>query len=97
MCLQVGFVGILITLITGTLLNEVEDTAHITVEVGLSKFAALHTSHDRVELLILTRLKHVITSPHLQGTILTAKPVGHHGSLVAPLITQDGLHEVLAL
>ena len=97
MRLQVGFVAILIALVAWTLLDEVEDAAHVTVEVGLCEFATLHTSHDAVELLLLTRLQHIVTSPHLLGTVLTTEPVGHHGSLVAPLITQDGLHEVLAL
>ena len=28
--------------------------------------------------------------------VLSAKPVGHHGALISPLIAQDGLYEVLA-
>ena len=62
---EVGLVGILITLESGTLLHEVQDALYVTVEVGLVELAALHTSHDRVELLLLTRLQHVVTSPHL--------------------------------
>ena len=97
MCLQVGLVRELITLITGALLDEVEDASHVTIKVGLCEFTALHTSHNRIELLGLTRLEHIVTSPHLNSTVLTTEPVGHHGSLVAPLIAEDGLHEVMAL
>ena len=97
MCLQVGFVRILIPLITGTLLYEVEDTLHVPIEVCLSEFPALHASHNRVELSLFTWLQHIITSPHLHSTILSTKPVGHHGTLIAPLITQNSLHQILAL
>ena len=97
MGLEVGLVGILITLIAGTLLHEVQGALNTAVEVGLSELATLHTSHNRVELLVLTRLQHIVASPHLLGAVLTAKPVGHHRSLVAPLVAQDGLYEILAL
>ena len=95
--LEVGLVRILITLETWTLLNKVQNTLNIAIQVGLGQFAALHASYDTVELLGLTRLQHVVAGPHLLGTILTAKPVGHHGSLVAPLIAQDSGNKVLAL
>ena len=97
MSLEVGLVGVFVSLIARTLLNEVQDALDIAVQISLCQFTTLYTSHDTVELLCLTRLQHVITSPHLLGTVLTAKPVGHHGSLIAPLIAEDGLHKVLAL
>ena len=97
MSLEVGLVGELITLIAGTLLDEVEDAGDVAVEIGLSEFAALHTGNDAIELLGLTRLQHIVTCPHLNGTVLTTEPVGHHGSFIAPFIAEDGLHEVFAL
>ena len=97
MSLQVGLVRILITLIAWTLLDEVEDALHVTVEIGLSEFAALHSSHDRVELFLLTRLQHVVACRHLHGTVLAPEPVGHNRSLIAPLVAEDGLYEFLAL
>ena len=56
MSLQVRFIRVLIPLIARSLLDKVEDTSHITVEVSLCEFATLHTCHDRVILGDLTRL-----------------------------------------
>ena len=97
MGLQVWLIRILITLIARCLLDELQDTAHVAVEVCLSEFTTLHASHDGVELSLLTWLQHIITCPHLHCTVLTSEPVGHHRALIAPLITENRLHEVLAL
>ncbi len=96
MSLQVGLVRVLVAKESRTLLHEVQYAGNVTVKVRLGQFAALHTCHDAVKLLGLTGLQHVVACPHLLGTILAAKPVSHHGALVAPLIAQDGLDEVLA-
>ena len=97
MRLQVGLVGVLVALESRAFLHEVECAAHAAVEVGLGKLATLHSGDDGVELLLLARLQHVVTCPHLCGTVLTAEPVGHDSTLVAPFIAQDGLHKVFAL
>ena len=97
MGLQVGLVGEFIALIAWALLDEVQGAPDTTVKVGLCQLATLHTSHNRVELFILARLQHVVASPHLDGTILATKPVGHDSSLVAPFIAEDSLDKVLAL
>ena len=97
MSLQVRLVVILVALETWALLNEVQNALNTAVEVGLGQLAALNTSYDAVELLGLTWLQHVVASPHLLGTVLTAKPVGHNGTLVAPLIAEDGGNKVFAL
>ena len=94
---QVGFIGILITLIARTPFHKVQGALNRAIEIGLIELTALHTCHDRVELLGLTRLEHVITCPHLLGSILTTVPVGHDRSLKAPLIAEDGSDEILAL
>ena len=97
MCLQVWLIRILITLIARCLLDELQDTAHVAVEVCLSEFTTLHASHDGVELSLLTWLQHVVACPHLHSTVLTSEPVGHHRALITPLVTKNRLHEVLAL
>ena len=97
MSLEVGFVGILVALESWTTLYKIQGTLYAAVEVGLVEFAALHTSYNRIELLVLARLQHVVTSPHLLGTVLATKPVGHHRTLIAPLIAQNGSHEVFTL
>ena len=97
MGLQVGLVRELVALIAGRLLDEAEDARDAAVEVGLGQLAAPDARHDGVELLFLARLQHVVAGPHLLGTVLAAKPVGHHRAFVAPLIAQDGGDEVFAL
>ena len=97
MRLEIGLVGVLIPLETRAALHEVQGALDAKVEVGLVEFTATNPSHDRVELLVLTWLQHIVTGPHLLGTVLTTEPVSHHRALVAPLIAQDGGHQVLAL
>ena len=94
MSLQIGFVAELISLETRTFLNKIQNTTYAAVEVGLGKFSALHASHDTVELLFFSGLKHIVSSPHLLGAVFSAKPVGHHRAFVAPFIAQNGFYKV---
>ena len=94
---EIRMVGILIAVPARGFLNKLQDTPDIAVEVFLVEAVRLQTVHDVCKLLILAGLQHIVTCPHLLGTVLAAKPVGHHGSLVAPLVTENRRKQFLAL
>ena len=89
MRLQVRLIGEVISLETGSLKNQFEDTLHIAVEYGFFQLAALYPCHDVLILFVVTGLQHVIAGLHLCHGILAAKPVRHHHTFKSPFVTQE--------
>ena len=96
MSLQVGLVRVFVTLEARGLQNHLQDTAHVAVKHLLVELALLYALKNLGVLLRTSRLQHVVASLHLSHGILTAKPVCHHHTLVAPLIAKSDSLQFLA-
>ena len=106
MCLEVRLVGEGVSLEAGRLHDELQDAAHVLVELFHRQTAALDCFLDVLGVLGAARLDEVVQGEHvgcavgLAGTVDgvgAAEPVGHHHALVAPVAAEDVSDEVLAL
>ena len=89
---EIGFVGSRIFAETGGLHNILQHAAHIAVNILDIQGSLLHTFYDFIYLLLLSGLHQVITGMHLTDggqPVANTNPVGHHHSLISPVVTQN--------
>ena len=96
MSLEVRSVGVFVPLEARSLENHLQNTVHVAVKHLLVELSLLYALKNLGVLLRTSRLQHVVACLHLSHGILTAKPVGHHHPLVAPLIAQGNGLQLLA-
>ena len=77
---------------TGSLDDVFEHATHVAVDIGNVEFATLHALDDLLYLSGLARLHEVVAGLYLSDggqTLADANPVGHHETLVAPVVAQN--------
>ena len=94
---EVGLVGGLVAVVARRLLDEFHDTADAGVECCLWQFVVFHGVQDGGVLLLTSWLQHVVACCYLLCAVCSAKPVGHHRALEAPLVAQHGLQQFAVL
>ena len=93
MGLEVGLVGIDISVGSVALEHELEGAAYRTVDEFHRECAVLSCLEERLALTWLTGLQHVVACLDAGHGILAGVPVAHHQSVPTPLIAEDGLGE----
>ena len=93
MGLEVGLVGIDISVGGVALEHELEGAAYRTVDEFHRECAVLSCLEERLTLTWLTGLQHVVTCLDAGNGILAGVPVAHHQSVPSPLVTENGLGE----
>ena len=95
--LEVRIVGILVSAEGIGFHHKFQNAAGIAVYFIHRNAAILYGSEDAVHLFLFTRFHQVCPCLHgLHGTVLHP-PVGHHKSLKAPLVAEDGGQELIVL
>ena len=92
MSLEVGLVGIGIIFEAGRLDNILQHTTYIAVNVLHTEFTTLHALDNLLSLGGLAWFHQVVASMYLVDggqTIADTNPVGHHDTLIAPILAQN--------
>ena len=106
MGLEVGRVRGGILLEARRLDDVLQHAAHVAVDVGHVELATLHTLNNLLDLCRLSGLHQVVAGLYLGNglqSLANANPVGHHNTLIAPVVAQDAgqqvavAHRVLAV
>ena len=97
MCLNVGFVGVFVTLEVGCLHHVFQYSAHVAVYVFHLDGAVLCTLDDVLYLFGVARSEQVVAGSHLSVGMASAGPVGHHDTLESPFVAQDGGEQFFVL
>ena len=97
MSLQVGLIGVFISLESRSLLNQIQYASHISVQVLPGQLSTLDAIEDLSVLCLTPRLQHIIAGPYLPDTVTATIPIGHHCALIPPVVTKDMSQEFLAL
>ena len=98
MRLQVRLVGELVALEAWRLDDVCQHVAHVAVYILDVQTTSLYCLHDVLSLGRIARHHQVVAGCNLLlggQLVALANPVGHHDTLVAPLVAQDGGQQVL--
>ena len=98
MSLKVWLVGIGIIFEAGCLDDILQHTTHIAVNILHAEFATLHAFDYLLYLSGLSWFHQVVASMNLIDsgqTIADTNPVGHHDTLIAPILTQNFRQQVV--
>ena len=91
MCLEVRTVRGRIVAETRCLDDVLQHAAYVAINVSDAEFAVLHTIDNLLSLCRLSRFHEVVASLNLGNggqPLADANPVGHHDTLVAPVLAQ---------
>ena len=89
---EVGIVRGRVLAEAGCLHDVFQHAAYVAVDIGNVELATLHTFDNLLYLGGLSRLHEVVAGLHLGNggqSFADAYPVGHHDTLIAPVVTQD--------
>ena len=92
MSLEVRIVRCGIFVETWSLDDILEHAAHIAINIGDAELTALYTLDDLIDLCGLSGLHQVVAGLNLGDggqTFADTNPVGHHDTLIAPILTQN--------
>ena len=88
-CLKIRIISVFISVETWSFHHKLENTFHACVYFRLFQRTVLERSDNRVIMITLAGLNHVISDLHLLHGIQSAAPVSHHGTPESPLISEN--------
>ena len=95
--LKVRLVTELITLKSRGLYNHLKDAGYALIEVSLLQCTLLYSLYNRIKVVRLARLNHIVTRSHLRRSIKTTTPICYNHTLKAELATENILQQTLIL
>ena len=97
MSLEVGFVAVLVAFEARRANDVLEDATGVAVKVSHGNGAIVHAFDDTVDFGLVAGFHEVVAGNDSLHRAFLGTPVGHHDALVAPLVTQDGGEQSVAL